>query len=90
MVNFNIYIRTSVLYNAIHEVINMQNIKEQYNNLTLNSAKFRAFVEKMDKYSTEEIIELYDLKSDIICYCSGLSEMQASELIVFEIQHQDF
>jgi len=48
-------------------------IQKQYSNLILSSDDFRAFVEKMEKYSTDEIIALYDLKNDIIC-CPVLLE----------------
>lgn len=52
-------------------------IKNQYSNLILNSDEFRQFVENMDKLSTNEIIAEYELKNDIISYCSGLLRMQA-------------
>lgn len=65
-------------------------IINQYNNLISISDDFRAFVEKMDKYSTDEIIALYDLKNDIISYCSGPLGMQASTQAVSADQHQDF
>lgn len=49
-------------------------INTKYTNLISNSSDFRAFVKKMDKYTTSEIISMYDLKNDIISYCSGLLE----------------
>lgn len=48
-------------------------IKKQYNNM-LNNADFRAFVEIMDKYSTDEIIALYGLNNNTISCFAGLSE----------------
>lgn len=47
-------------------------INEKYINLIANSGEFREFVNKMDKYTTEEIIALYELKNDIISCYSGL------------------
>lgn len=52
-------------------------IQIKYNELYLNSAEFRIFVENMEKYSTEEIISLYGLNSVLISCDSVHSEMQA-------------
>lgn len=52
-------------------------INQQYNDLYANSLDFRLFVEKMDKYSTEEIKHLYDLKIDVISYPADPLEKQA-------------
>ncbi|MBQ0089985.1 MAG: hypothetical protein KBT27_11725 [Prevotellaceae bacterium] len=43
-------------------------INNKYNDLYANSLDFRIFVEKMEKYSTDEIIALYGAKLDIIYY----------------------
>lgn len=52
-------------------------INQQYNNLYEESADFRAFVESMEKYSTEEIAALYELKLDVISCSAGLLEKLA-------------
>lgn len=52
-------------------------INKQYADLILNNADFRAFVEKMDKYSTDEIIVKYGLILDTISCLPGLSRKQA-------------
>jgi len=54
-----------------------ERINKKCANLITDNADFRAFVEQMEKYSTEEIIALYGLDNDIIFYCSGLSKMPA-------------
>lgn len=53
-------------------------INREYINLISNNADFSAFVEDMEKYSTDEIIALYGLKNDIISYLFGLSEKLTS------------
>lgn len=45
-------------------------IREQYTNLIVDSADFRTFVKKMEKYSTDEIIAEYGLKKYAISCCS--------------------
>lgn len=52
----------------------LENINDLYTNLIANNADFRAFVESMEKYSTDEIIAMYELEM-IISYCSGPSKM---------------
>lgn len=52
-------------------------IQKNYNDLYANSADFRIFVERMQKYNTDEIVRKYELNTELISYCSGLSKRQA-------------
>lgn len=52
-------------------------INRKYNDFIMNSLEFREFVSKMDKYSTEEIQTLYDLKINAIFYPVDPLEKQA-------------
>ena len=52
-------------------------INSKYNDLYVNSAEFRLFVEKMEKYSTDELNTLYGTKSNIISCLAVLSKMQS-------------
>ena len=52
-------------------------INQQYNRIYQESADFRIFVDNMSKYSTNEIIEQYNLQCDIISYFAVLSKRQA-------------
>lgn len=60
-------------------------INKKYTDLIANNGEFRAFVEKMDKYSTDEIIALYGLK---ITSYSGLLEMPTLKQVLFVLHHQ--
>lgn len=51
-------------------------IQRQFNDLYANSADFRIFVERMQKYSTDEIVRKYGLNTELISYCSGLLRKQ--------------
>lgn len=55
----------------------LKNINDLYTNLIANNADFRAFVESMEKYSTDEIIAMYELENDVISnLLHALSNMQ--------------
>ena len=51
-------------------------INQKFNDLYVDSCEFRAFVEKMNKYSTDEIIEQYGLKTDTISYLAAIYKKQ--------------
>ena len=41
-------------------------INKQYANLICNSADFRAFVKKTEKYSNDELLALYEAENEVI------------------------
>ena len=49
-----------------HTIIEENNVKDIYSIFIANNADFRVFVENMEKYSTDEIINLYGLKNAIV------------------------
>lgn len=51
-------------------------IHTEFTNLITNSSDFRAFAENLDKYTTEEIITLYELNIEVNS-CYGLLDKQA-------------